>query len=140
MRTREKGFTLIELLIVVIVIGILASIAVPQFATATERAKSAKALAALMSITQAEKMYRANSTTGVYIACGSNADLTGNLGNYIEMTDVISDPDWVYTVDSIVASPAAFRAVATRQATVATIVNPTITFTQDGVRAGTWPY
>ena len=40
---RKKGFTLLELMIVVIIVGILASLAVPRFIAATRKAKEAEA-------------------------------------------------------------------------------------------------
>ncbi len=53
-----KGFTLIELLIVVAIIGILASIAVPNFLNAQIRAKVARSVADMRAIKTALHQYR----------------------------------------------------------------------------------
>ncbi len=51
----KKGFTLIELLVVVLIIGILSSIAVPQYFKAVERSRMAEAETLLNSIAQAQR-------------------------------------------------------------------------------------
>ncbi len=52
-----KGFTLIELLVVVLIIGILASIAMPQYQKAVERSKAVQAITWLKSWRQAAVPY-----------------------------------------------------------------------------------
>ena len=109
----KKGFTLIELLIVVIVIGILASIAVPQYTTVVERSKVAKAKNALQIIVNAERLAFAN--TGAYIAAADKADLAtaGNLTDYIDMDAVAADTDWKYSASGTDGSATAERAGGT---------------------------
>jgi len=62
MRKTKKGFTLIELLVVVSIIGILAAIAIPQFAKYRVRAYNSAAMSDLRNLkTDLEAYYVDNS-------------------------------------------------------------------------------
>ena len=61
---RRPGFTLIELLIVVVIIGILASIAVPKFATTKGKANMAAMRSDLHNMAVAQEAYLYDN--GVY--------------------------------------------------------------------------
>lgn len=54
---KKNAFTLLELMIVVIIVGILASLAMPQFTKAAERAKWAGAVGTLGAIRRACEIY-----------------------------------------------------------------------------------
>ena len=65
-RTEQRGFTLLELLMVVIIIAILASIALPQYFRVTERSRTAQALQLLSSIRGSQIRFRAQDPTNSY--------------------------------------------------------------------------
>ena len=61
--SNRKGFTLIELLIVVVIIGILAAIAIPKFASTKQKAYVAAMKSDLKNLITAEESYFADKTT-----------------------------------------------------------------------------
>lgn len=68
---KTKGFTLIELMIVVAVIGILASIALPAYQDYIKLSRRAEAAAGIMDFVQDLERWRINNAT--YAGCASSA-------------------------------------------------------------------
>ena len=77
----KKGFTLIELLVVVLIIGILAAIALPQYRRAVAKARAAEAIMTLKAITDAQERY---------------ALVHSNYINDLEELDISVNPDGTY--------------------------------------------
>jgi prepilin-type N-terminal cleavage/methylation domain-containing protein len=115
----SKGFTLIELMIVVAIIGILAAIAIPQFANLVSKSQEGRTKANLGTIRSALSIYYGDSegwypfaavggnlvvlTTGAkYLQSVPNADLpktTNNAGHAsinTELSTVSDGGGWTY--------------------------------------------
>lgn len=93
-----RSFTLLELIIVVIIIGILATFAMPAFRVTQERALDNEARANLKLIFAAEKIYRME--TNAYVAC---VDITA-VNNTLKLSIPTSSPNWNYKVDATITT------------------------------------
>jgi prepilin-type N-terminal cleavage/methylation domain-containing protein len=74
---QKKGVTLIEFLIVIIIIGILVILSLPQYSQIRERAFDREAKANLRLIQAAERFYRLE--LGCYYASTDTGDMNTNL-------------------------------------------------------------
>jgi len=80
-RKFHKGFTLVEILIVVVILGILAAIVIPQFTNASETAKASSLVSQLQTIRSQLELYQVQHN-------GNYPDLGANWNQFTQTTDV----------------------------------------------------
>lgn len=94
---KQQGFTLVEILIVVVILGILAAIVIPQFTNASEAARASNLISQLQSIRSQLELYQLQHN-GAYplaaqmdgtasAASGAAGVVVGTFDNLVNPTD-----------------------------------------------------
>lgn len=126
----RKGFTLLEIIIVIIIVGVLASLALPRFFSTVEYSRSTEALASISALRKSvERCYIGNNQS--YVGCVVGA---------IDLDDPANSPGnhfaYVITPNGTIG----YTIVATRNTFEGGVATDTITLTQNAsgvTRAGT---
>jgi len=99
----RKGFTLVELLIVIIIIGILATMAVPQYNKMVSRAQAVEGIGIVGTILSGQLLYYTQFNP---------TDASANITTYINDLDVqwdttkwVTDATWGVTPVALPAKP-----------------------------------
>ncbi len=129
----KSGFTLVEILIVVVILGILAAIVIPQFSNASSEAKLASLKSNLQSIRAQIQLYKVKNTdssptvasfesqmitdvnSGPYLQCIPSNPYTGT-NNVVAWGNASATDAWELDEDGSAApsgNPGDFRAADT---------------------------
>lgn len=125
---KRAGFTLIELLVVVLIVGILASIAIPQFFKVVEKSRVSEAMSLIGTIRSAQERYLASH--GTYASQFTKLDISYNdttatevTQKYFTATMTVGSNSSGYTYNMVVTRHTNDAAVSPRYGLYSIVVN-----------------
>lgn len=123
----KSGFTLLEVIIVIIIVGVLASLALPRFFKTVEYSRAMEALSNLGTLRNA--MGRCYMPSSSYTPCSMGA---------LDVEDPGTSPGthFAYTIPGALLQPTTFTLRATRNSIDGGNVGDTINITDAGVKSG----
>ena len=104
---KKLSFTLIEIIIGVVILGILATWAIPHYSAAIERSRGKQAEINLIAIYNSEKRYRLDNSQ--YYTCQQTGCSQAGIGQALNLN--ITDSYFAYEIEN---TPDGFKATATR--------------------------
>jgi len=115
-KNNKKGMSLIEILVVLIVVGLLASLTFPGYVKMKEGAIDREVKTALKLIQSAQKIYRLSKPHyyGNLGSCAKGNDYTDNINTKLHLD--LSNSNWTYCVETDTANYSDYQAEAYRMA------------------------
>ena len=93
----KRGFTLIELLVVVLIIGILSSVALPQYTKSVEKSRSTEAVTLLGNLANAEQIYFMNGNGYTSTLSDLDIEIPSQTKNFVISVNSATSSSFVAT-------------------------------------------
>ena len=131
-----QAFTLMELMIVIVIIGVIASFALPQYHKTVERAYEREAIRNLTMVHAAEQVYQVEN--GTYWNSGTQGDCLANLNTNLRLNIIAGEMTYGCDGDGTLFTFTADRAGSLGDFTVS-VTDAELSSTNPSCTAGACP-